>query len=159
RFGDMSFRAPPTLWLTVVLLASGGCGGSQTLATSAAPAVQRDSQRAAQTSPPRTGPQTSPPRTGPQTSPPRPRIVWNPIPFGPKRKAEMVAYVRRPYGSFMQPTWRLVDPHVIVIHYTDSPSFGSTYNTFAADVPDPELHELPGTCAHFVIDEAGTIHQ
>jgi N-acetylmuramoyl-L-alanine amidase len=92
-------------------------------------------------------------------SPPRPRIVWDPIPFGPKRKAETVAYVRRHYGSFMKPTWRLVDPQVIVIHYTDGPSFGSAYNTFAADVPDPELHELPGTCAHFVIDQAGTIHQ
>jgi beta-N-acetylhexosaminidase len=85
--------------------------------------------------------------------------VWDPIPFGPKRKVEMVAYVRRHYGSFMHPTWRLFDPHVIVVHFTDSPDFGSTYNTFAADVPDPELHELPGTCAHFVIDRAGTIHQ
>jgi beta-N-acetylhexosaminidase len=93
------------------------------------------------------------------SQPPRPHIAWNPIPFGPKRKAETVAYVRRHYGSFMRPTWRLIDPHVIVIHFTDSPDFSSTYNTFAADVPDPELHELPGTCAHFVIDRAGTIHQ
>jgi beta-N-acetylhexosaminidase len=59
----------------------------------------------------------------------------------------------------MKPTWRLVNPHVIVIHYTAAPSFSSTYNTFAADVADPELHELPGTCAHFVIDQAGEIHQ
>jgi beta-N-acetylhexosaminidase len=71
----------------------------------------------------------------------------------------MLAYVRRHYGSFMKPTWLLIDPHVIVIHYTASPSFSSTFNTFAADVPDPELGELPGTCAHFVIDQAGTIHQ
>jgi N-acetylmuramoyl-L-alanine amidase len=107
-----------------------------------------------------TGAQTVTAGTQPQAiSPPRPRVVWDPIPFGPKRKAEMAAYVRRHYDSFMKPTWRLVDPHVIVIHYTDSPSFGSTFNTFAADVPDPELHELPGTCAHFVIDQAGAIHQ
>ncbi len=58
----------------------------------------------------------------------------------------------------MQPTWRLIDPRVIVIHYTDS-DLASTFATFAADVPDVELHELPGTCAHFVIDTAGTIHQ
>jgi N-acetylmuramoyl-L-alanine amidase len=89
----------------------------------------------------------------------RPRTVWDPIPFGAKRRTEMKAYVRRHYGSFMKPTWRLVDPHVIVIHYTDSPTFSSTYNTFAADVPDPELHELPGTCAQFVIDRSGIIHQ
>ena len=95
----------------------------------------------------------------PGSAPPRPRIVWDPIPFGAQRKAETVAYVRRHYGSFMKPTWRLIDPHVIVIHYADAPTFQSVYNTFAPDVPDPELGELPGTCAHFVIDSDGTIHQ
>ena len=89
---------------------------------------------------------------------PRPAIVWNPIPFGPARTAQMTAYVRRHYGSFLRPTWRLTNPHVIVIHYTDS-SYNSTYNTFAADVPDSELHELPATSAHFVIDTSGVIHQ
>ena len=89
----------------------------------------------------------------------KPRIVWDPIPFGSRRKAEMAAYVRRHYGSFMKPTWRLIHPHVIVIHYTDGPSFQSAWNTFADDVPDSELHELPGTCAHFVIDSDGTIYQ
>jgi beta-N-acetylhexosaminidase len=88
----------------------------------------------------------------------RPRIVWDPIPFGPGRKAQMVAYVRRHYGSFMKPTWRLIDPHVIVIHYTEA-SFSSAWNTFANDVPDSELHELPATCTHFVIKADGTIHQ
>jgi N-acetyl-anhydromuramyl-L-alanine amidase AmpD len=71
----------------------------------------------------------------------------------------MVAYVRRHYGSFMKPTWRLIDPHVIVIHFTDSSTFQSAWNTFANDVPDPELHELPATCAHFIIDRDGTIYQ
>jgi N-acetylmuramoyl-L-alanine amidase len=88
----------------------------------------------------------------------KPPIVWDPIPFGSRRKAEMVAYVRRHYGSFMKPTWRLIDPHVIVIHYTDA-SFSATWNTFANDSPDSELHELPGTCAHFVIGSDGVIHQ
>jgi beta-N-acetylhexosaminidase len=85
--------------------------------------------------------------------------VWDPIPFGPARKAQMVAYVRRHYGSFMKPTYKLLDPHVIVIHYTVTPTFQATYNTFAPDTPDPELHELPNTCAHFVIDKSGVIHQ
>jgi N-acetylmuramoyl-L-alanine amidase len=86
----------------------------------------------------------------------RPPIVWDPIPFGPQRKAEMVAYAERHYGL---PTYKLIDPHVIVIHYTVTPDFQSTYNTFAPDVADPELHELPATCAHFVIDGSGIIHQ
>ncbi len=89
---------------------------------------------------------------------PKPRIVSSPIPFGEKRKAETTAYVRRHYGSFMRPTWRLVHPHVIVIHYTEA-SYSSTINTFSNDVPDSELHELPATSAHFVIDTDGTIHQ
>ncbi|HEY1713638.1 MAG TPA: peptidoglycan recognition family protein [Solirubrobacteraceae bacterium] len=88
----------------------------------------------------------------------KPRIVWDPIPFGAVRKAQMTAYVRRHYGSFMKPTWRLIGPHVIVIHYTEA-SYSSTFNTFANDVPDSELHELPATCAHFVIDSHGVIHQ
>lgn len=68
----------------------------------------------------------------------------------------MVAYAQRHYGL---DTYRLIDPRVIVIHYTETPDFQSTFNTFAPDVPDPELHELPNTCAHFVIDKDGTIHQ
>ena len=86
----------------------------------------------------------------------KPRIVWDPIPFGAERKAQMRAYAERHYGIH---TYKLIDPHVIVLHYTDSPDFSSTYNTFAADVPDPELHELPADCAHYVIDGDGTIHQ
>ena len=68
----------------------------------------------------------------------------------------MAAYAQRHYGIR---TWRLTAPKVIVEHYTASDSFSSAYNTFAADVADSELHELPGTCAHFVIDRDGTIYQ
>jgi N-acetylmuramoyl-L-alanine amidase len=93
---------------------------------------------------------------GGETSAPRPRIVWKPIPFPIGRKLEMQAYAKRHYGL---DTWRLRDPKVIVEHYTASDSFSSAFATFSADVPDSELHELPGTCAHFVIDRDGTIYQ
>jgi N-acetylmuramoyl-L-alanine amidase len=86
----------------------------------------------------------------------RPRIVQRPIPFGPKRRAEMRAYARRHYGI---DDYRLRDPKVMVEHYTVSDDFQSAYDTFANDVPDAELHELPGTCAHFVVDNDGTIYQ
>jgi N-acetylmuramoyl-L-alanine amidase len=89
-------------------------------------------------------------------APPKPAIVWKPIPYGAQRKAEMAAYAHRHYGIR---TWRLNAPKVIVEHYTASDSFSSAYNTFAADVVDSELHELPGVCAHFVIDRDGTIYQ
>jgi N-acetylmuramoyl-L-alanine amidase len=91
-----------------------------------------------------------------QASPrvPKPRIVVKLIPFGPTRRAETAAYARRHYGLS---TWLLRHPHVIVEHYTASDSFPSAWNTFASNSPD--LGELPGDCAHFVIDRDGTIYQ
>jgi beta-N-acetylhexosaminidase len=86
----------------------------------------------------------------------RPPIVRDFIPFPKRRAAEMRAYSRRHYGI---DSARLRHPHVIVEHYTAINSYRATYNTFAADVRDPELHELPGTCAHFVIGRDGRIHQ
>ena len=87
---------------------------------------------------------------------PKPRIVWKPIPFGAKRRAETVAYARRHYGL---DRWRIVGPHVIVEHMSVADSFSSVYSTFAPDVRDVELHELPGLCAQFVVDKDGTIYQ
>jgi beta-N-acetylhexosaminidase len=87
---------------------------------------------------------------------PMPTIVQKPIPFSAKRKQEMAAYARRHYGI---DSYRLRDPKVIVEHYTVTATFQHTWNTFAPDKPDPELHELPGTCAHYVIDRDGTIYQ
>jgi N-acetylmuramoyl-L-alanine amidase len=86
---------------------------------------------------------------------PRPHVIWKPIPFGPRRKAEMAAYAEKHYGIH---SWRL-QPKVIVEHYTASDSFSSAWSTFAANEPDPELHELPGDCAHFIIDRNGRVYQ
>jgi len=86
----------------------------------------------------------------------RPPIVQRPIPFGTERKRETAAYARRHYGLN---TFRLRDPHVIVEHLTVTPSIAATYNTFAPDRPDPELHELPNVCSHFVVGQDGTIVQ
>jgi beta-N-acetylhexosaminidase len=68
----------------------------------------------------------------------------------------MAAYAKRHYGTA---GYRLTNPHVVVEHYTATPSFQATYDTFAPDVPDVELHELPNVCSHFVIDTDGTIYQ
>jgi len=85
-----------------------------------------------------------------------PAIVQRRIPFSALRLREMAAYSLRHYGLN---TFRIVGPHAIVEHWTDGTSFASAFSTFSQDVRDPELHELPGTCAHFVIDRAGTIYQ
>ena len=86
---------------------------------------------------------------------PKPHVIWKPIPYGPTRKAEMAAYAKKHYGIH---SWRL-HPKVIVEHYTGSNSFSAAWNTFAANTPDPELGELPGTCAHFIVDRNGRIYQ
>jgi beta-N-acetylhexosaminidase len=88
-------------------------------------------------------------------APPKPSIVSKPIPFPAHRLAEMAAYAQRHYGIDSY----VLQPRAIVEHVTATSSFASAYNTFAADVPDGELHQLPGTCAHFIVDRDGTIYQ
>jgi beta-N-acetylhexosaminidase len=175
RGGSKALRALVAPVIVVLLAACGSAGGSHhdhapTASDASTPAPARTpAPRSAQAPTPRSTPARPRPRAevvttatvvrpAASSSPRKPQLVWDPVPFGPQRKAQMVAYVRRHYGSFMKPTWRLIDPHVIVIHYTDS-SFTSTYNTFATDTPDSELHELPATCAQFVIDTDGRIYQ
>jgi beta-N-acetylhexosaminidase len=85
-----------------------------------------------------------------------PPISWDPIPYGIERKADMRAYSRRHYGLDRA---RLIGPRVIVEHMTANTSWRATFNTFAPNRPDAELHELPGVCSHYVIDRNGTIHQ
>ncbi|HET7444099.1 MAG TPA: peptidoglycan recognition family protein [Solirubrobacterales bacterium] len=85
---------------------------------------------------------------GASTSAARPPITKWPIPYGPKRKREMAAYSKRHYGTYQ---WRLRQPKVIVEHMAVTSTAAAVYNTFAPDVPDVELGELPNVCAHFVV--------
>jgi N-acetylmuramoyl-L-alanine amidase len=84
----------------------------------------------------------------------RPAIEWKRIPFGAARKRQTAAYSQRHYG---ERTWVLADPRVVVEHYTAGTSFDPAWNHFAANAP--HLGELPGVCAHFLIDTDGTIYQ
>jgi N-acetyl-anhydromuramyl-L-alanine amidase AmpD len=68
----------------------------------------------------------------------------------------MDAYSARHYG---ERTWRLKRPRVIVEHWAETGSATAVYNTFAPDVRDPELHELPNVCSHFVVSGAGRIYR
>lgn len=85
---------------------------------------------------------------------PAPQMVAKPVPFGPARKAQTAAYAKRHYG---RASWRLA-PKVIVEHYTASDSLASAWATFASNSPDRELGELPGVCAHYLIDRDGTVY-
>lgn len=85
----------------------------------------------------------------------RPRIVSEPIGFGPRRRHQMARYSTIHYG---RAEWRL-RPRGIVEHFTATRSLASVFATFRSNAPDPELGQRPGTCAHFVIDRDGTIYQ
>jgi N-acetylmuramoyl-L-alanine amidase len=84
----------------------------------------------------------------------KPRIVTKRIPFGTRRERQTAAYSKRHYG---RRAWRLIDPMVIVEHYTDGTSMRSAWNYFAAN--ERHMGELPGVCAHFIVDTDGTIYQ
>ena len=68
----------------------------------------------------------------------------------------MAAYAKRHYGMRR---YRLRRPQVIVEHIAVAPTADSVWNTFAPNRRDPELHELPGVCTHFVVNSRGRIHQ
>ena len=103
------------------------------------------------------GPQTAAPAVqAPDRPVPRPRVVQRPIPYGNGRKRDMRRYAKRHYGI---DDFVLSRPRVVVQHFTVSDTFSSVFNTFARNAPDPELHELPGVCSHYVIDKDGTIYQ
>jgi beta-N-acetylhexosaminidase len=86
----------------------------------------------------------------------KPAIRHRFIPLGEQRRQETSAYGVRHYG---RAGWTIARPHVIVEHLTENDSVDATYETFAPDVPDVELHELPGLCSQFVIARSGAIYQ
>jgi N-acetylmuramoyl-L-alanine amidase len=86
----------------------------------------------------------------------RPPIIRELIPFPKKRVDETRRYAVRHYGLR---TALLKHPKVIVEHFTAGTSWQSAYSTFAPDVPDIELHELPGICSHYIVDRGGHIRQ
>jgi beta-N-acetylhexosaminidase len=86
----------------------------------------------------------------------RPPIVQWPIPFDSERKRQMRAYASRHYGI---DSFELRRPRAVVLHLSVSDTARSVYDTFAPNRPDPELGELPGVCAHFVVGPRGRIHQ
>ena len=92
----------------------------------------------------------------PATAPPPPPIVRHYIPYPAQRKHEMRAYARRHYGI---DSYVLRDPKVIVEHISVAGSTSAVFATFAPDVPDVELGELPNVCAHFVISPSGRIFE
>jgi hypothetical protein len=86
----------------------------------------------------------------------RPKIFRWPIPYGAERKRDMAGYSKRHYGKR---EWRLRRVEHVVQHFAVTNSAQTVYDTFAPNRPDVEYGELPGVCAHFVINGRGRIFQ
>ena len=80
-------------------------------------------------------------------------MVQAPIAYSATRQQEMAAYSLRHYGTA---SWQLT-PTMIVLHYTAGGTWAGARATFAADTLN--MGELPGTCAHYVVDKDGTVYQ
>ncbi|MHB8185599.1 MAG: peptidoglycan recognition protein family protein [Dermatophilaceae bacterium] len=75
------------------------------------------------------------------------------IAFPQHRKDEMAQYSLRHYGVS---SWRL-SPSMVVLHFTETDTASAARNGFAND--SPNLGELPGTCAHFIVAQNGDVWQ
>lgn len=83
---------------------------------------------------------------------PKPQIADDHISYGGERREQMAGYSRRHYGDR---EWRLRDPDAVVLHYTAGGSYASAWHTFDSNAPN--LGELPGVCAHYVVKQNGTV--
>jgi hypothetical protein len=96
-----------------------------------------------------------PPSPSPSATAPKPAITRDLIAYGARRRAQMAGYALRHYGrrSFV------LHPHLIVLHFTASGagSYPGVHALFGSDARN--MGELPGVCAHFVVDQDGTIYQ
>jgi hypothetical protein len=90
-----------------------------------------------------------------EPAPTRPAVVPQMISLSPRRLAETAAYAKRHYGVA---SYRL-HPRLIVLHFTASGAGTEpgVHSLFDSDTPNGG--ELPGVCAHFVVDQDGTIYQ
>ncbi|MEO6953640.1 MAG: peptidoglycan recognition family protein [Polyangia bacterium] len=80
-------------------------------------------------------------------------IVQSPIAYPATRKSEMATYSKNHYGI---ETYAL-EPKQIVLHFTATSTYSSAWNTFEGNTMN--RGEYPGTCAQFMVDKDGTIHQ
>jgi N-acetyl-anhydromuramyl-L-alanine amidase AmpD len=85
---------------------------------------------------------------------PKPPISEDRISYGAERKAQMAAYSHRHYG---EREFRLVDPQVIVLHFTATDSYDAVWSTFDSNATN--MGESPGVCSHYVIEQNGTIDE
>jgi hypothetical protein len=144
--------------VSAVILTVAGCaaaGGATNASSSLPPSVAGSLPPPTTTTTDAVPTTTPPPPPPPRPSAPKPAITRDRIRYGAARRAEMAAYAHRHYGVR---SFRL-HPKLIVLHFTDSGpgSYPGVHALFNANTPNGG--ELPGVCAHYVVDQDGTIYQ
>ena len=106
---------------------------------------------------PQVGARAVPATPSPTTSRTRaqaaPRLVKDHLRFTAQRKADTAAYAKRHYGV----STATLTPRLIVLHVTESDTYASVRSLF--DANQPNRGEAPGTCAHYVVDQDGTVYE
>ena len=98
---------------------------------------------------PSSPPAAAPPAAGPSSV----RVVQAPIAYSAGRQQEMAAYSLRHYGH--RDLAADADHDRAALHRRRD--WAGARATFAADTVN--MGELPGTCAHYVVDKDGTVYQ
>ena len=109
-----------------------------------------------------TAPARAEPPTGLSVAPTEPRIVERLIPYGPRRQALTLEYVRAHYD----PTARdiALHPRMIVVHWTGSATLRSALSTFAPEAlpqgrPEVARAGRVNVSAHYLVDRDGSIYR
>ncbi|MDP3276603.1 MAG: peptidoglycan recognition family protein [Deltaproteobacteria bacterium] len=84
--------------------------------------------------------------------PPPPPVIPRLLPYLDERREQTAEYSLRHYGTLEA----ALRPQVVVLHYTCGPSFRSAWHTFANN--RPRRGELPGLCAHYIVDQDGSVY-
>lgn len=89
-------------------------------------------------------------------------IIYKPIPFGDTRKELTLEYIREHYDTDAKDI--IINPKMIVIHWSGSSSTESVFSAFRPEVLPPGRPELVrggrlNVSAHFVVDREGRIFQ
>jgi N-acetylmuramoyl-L-alanine amidase len=105
--------------------------------------------------PRRTATETQGVPASPSPSPSTPELAVDRdrIPYSAQRKREMADYARRHYGI----RGARLEPNLIVLHFSETEDYASVRSHFASN--EPNMGERPGVCAHYVIEQDGTVHE
>jgi len=90
------------------------------------------------------------------------RIISKPVVFDDSRKQMTLEYLEQRYGLVQEEP--LINPQMIVLHWTAIPSFQSSFEAFEkATLPAwrPDIENVSGlnVSAHFLVDRDGSIYR